>query len=67
MAPLPPPVVDKLLGKPAATVDYTGIPSAVFTLPALARVGLLEAEARTQGLRFKVSTLLADSCPGDGQ
>ena len=47
-------VVDNLLGKQAATVDYTGIPSAVFTLPPLARVGLLEAEARAQGLRFKV-------------
>jgi glutathione reductase (NADPH) len=47
-------VVDNLLGNKAATVDYTGIPSAVFTLPVLARVGLLEAEARAQGLHFKV-------------
>lgn len=47
-------VVDNLLGKKRATVDYTGIPSAVFTLPALTRVGLLEAEAREQGLRFQV-------------
>ncbi len=48
-------VLDNLLGKSAATVDYTGIPSAVFTLPTLTRVGLLEAEARAQGLHFKVS------------
>ncbi len=48
-------VLENLLGKSAATVDYAGIPSAVFTLPTLARVGLLEAEARAQGLRFKVS------------
>ncbi|MEX2260110.1 MAG: hypothetical protein WD672_15520, partial [Woeseia sp.] len=47
-------VVDNLLGNKEATVDYTGIPSAVFTLPPLARVGLLEAEAKQQGLRFKV-------------
>ncbi len=48
-------VVDNLLGKAKASVDYTGIPSAVFTLPTLTRVGLLEAQAREQGLRFKVS------------
>lgn len=48
-------VVDNLLHDKHATVDYTGIPSAVFTLPVLARVGLLEAEARMQGLRFKMS------------
>jgi glutathione reductase (NADPH) len=47
-------VVDNLLQDKHATVDYTGIPSVVFTLAPLARVGLLEAEARQQGLRFKV-------------
>ena len=47
-------VVANLLEDKRATVDYTGIPSAVFTLPPLARVGLLEAEARAQGLRFRV-------------
>lgn len=35
-----------------AKPDYTGIPSVVFTIPALARVGLLESEARDQGLDF---------------
>lgn len=54
-------VVDNLLGRKRATVDYTGIPSAVFTLPALTRVGALEAEAREQGLRFKVKH---ESVPG---
>ncbi len=29
--------------------DYTGIPTAVFTVPELARVGMLEAEAREAG------------------
>lgn len=48
-------VADNLLGRRAATVDYTGIPSAVFTLPTLTRVGLLEAEAKAQGLRYKVA------------
>lgn len=47
-------VVRNLLGEPSAPVDYTGIPSTVFTLPPLARAGLLEAEARAQGLRFRV-------------
>ena len=47
-------VVRNLLGEPSTPVDYSGIPSTVFTLPALARVGLLEAEAHAQGLRFRV-------------
>ncbi|MEP2983663.1 MAG: NAD(P)/FAD-dependent oxidoreductase [Sulfitobacter sp.] len=29
--------------------DYTGVPSVVFTIPELARVGLVEAEAREKG------------------
>ncbi len=48
-------VVDNLLHDKHTTVDYTGIPSAVFTLPTLTRVGLLEAEAKAQGLRYKVA------------
>lgn len=48
-------VLENLLGKSAATVDYTGTPSAVFTLPTLTRVGLLEGAARARGLRFKVN------------
>lgn len=35
-----------------ARPDYTGIPSVVFAIPALARVGLLESEAQDQGLDF---------------
>ncbi|MEX1213558.1 NAD(P)/FAD-dependent oxidoreductase [Saccharospirillum sp.] len=54
-------VVDNLLENKEATVDYIGIPSVVFTLPPLARVGLLEAEAKQQGLRFKVKH---ESVPG---
>lgn len=47
-------VLANLLEGKRAGVDYTGIPSTVFTLPPLARVGLLEAEARAQGLCFRV-------------
>lgn len=54
-------VLDNLLGNKRATVDYTGIPSAVFSLPPLTRVGLLESEAKAQGLRFKVKH---ESVPG---
>ena len=35
--------------------DFRGFPTAVFTIPALAQVGLTEAEARAQGLRVVVS------------
>ncbi|GAB2731142.1 dihydrolipoyl dehydrogenase family protein [Nocardioides pakistanensis] len=34
--------------------DYAGVPTAVFTVPELARVGLLEQEARDQGLDVDV-------------
>jgi glutathione reductase (NADPH) len=37
------------------TAEYRSVPSVVFSLPPLARVGMLEAEARSKGLRFKVS------------
>ncbi|MGH8328576.1 MAG: FAD-dependent oxidoreductase, partial [Steroidobacteraceae bacterium] len=34
--------------------NYLGVPSVVFTIPPLARVGLLEEEARRRNLRFHV-------------
>jgi len=34
--------------------NYLGVPSIVFTLPPLARVGLLEDDARERNLRFHV-------------
>ncbi|NUR79044.1 MAG: NAD(P)/FAD-dependent oxidoreductase, partial [Dermatophilaceae bacterium] len=34
--------------------DYEGVPTAVFTIPELARVGMLEQEARDQGLDLEV-------------
>jgi len=37
-----------------AVPDYRGIPSAVFTIPELTRIGLLEQEAKNQGMDFHV-------------
>lgn len=45
-------VATNLLEGNRARPDYTGVPSVVFTIPALARVGLLEEEAREQSLDF---------------
>lgn len=45
-------VASNILKGNERTPDYTGVPSVVFTIPALARVGLSEEEARTQGLKF---------------
>jgi glutathione reductase (NADPH) len=36
------------------TPDYAGIPTAVFTIPELTRVGKLEAEARADGIDLAV-------------
>jgi glutathione reductase (NADPH) len=45
-------VATNLLEGNTRTPNYEGIPSVVFTTPPLARVGLDEATARAQGLRF---------------
>ncbi|HWE63621.1 MAG TPA: NAD(P)/FAD-dependent oxidoreductase [Chloroflexota bacterium] len=45
-------VATNLLQGNTRTPNYQGIPSVVFTTPPLARVGLNEATARGQGLRF---------------
>lgn len=45
-------VAANLLEGNARTPNYAGIPSVVFTTPPLAAVGLDEAAARKQGLRF---------------
>jgi glutathione reductase (NADPH) len=36
--------------------DYRGVPSVAFTLPPIASIGLGEAEAREQGIRFRVNS-----------
>ncbi|MTI94907.1 MAG: dihydrolipoyl dehydrogenase [Firmicutes bacterium] len=38
-----------------AEMDYTAVPSCVFTLPEVASVGLSEAEVKEQGLEYKVA------------
>ena len=37
------------------SIDYSVVPSAVFTIPSLAAVGLTEAQATAQGLDFRVN------------
>ncbi len=47
-------VAHNLLHGNTQTPNYAGTPTVVYTIPPLARVGLLEHEAREQGLRFQV-------------
>ncbi len=42
-------------------MDYSGVASAVFTIPNLATVGLTESEARERGLKFHVHTGTTES------
>jgi len=48
-------VSSNLLRGNLRTPDYIGTPSVVFTVPALARTGLTEEEARELGLKFTVN------------
>ena len=43
-----------MLNGATATPEYPGIPTAVFTIPELVRVGMLESEAREQGIDLAV-------------
>ena len=45
---------NNLLNGNTIKVNYNGLPSVVFTIPALASVGIQENEAREQGLQFKI-------------
>lgn len=54
-------VAANLLDGNHATVNYIGIPSAVFTIPVLARVGLQEDEARKLKLKYRIKY---ESVPG---
>jgi glutathione reductase (NADPH) len=36
--------------------DYRGVPSVAFTIPPIARVGLSEADAQSQGLKFRLKS-----------
>ncbi len=44
-----------ILHNNAKKVDYDVIPSAVFTIPSLASVGLTEAQAQAKGLNYRVN------------
>jgi len=43
-----------LAGRDEFSINYPPVPSVVFTLPPMARLGLLESEARAKGLGFDV-------------
>ncbi len=45
-------VADNMVHGAAAVPGYAAIPANIYTIPALATVGLTEAEANTQGLQF---------------
>lgn len=46
--------VEKICGLEPKPIDYTTIPSCIFTSPEVASVGLTEAEARARGIEIKV-------------
>lgn len=48
-------VVENILDNGDRTPNYDGVPSALFTEPPAARVGMLESEAREAGLEFNVN------------
>jgi glutathione reductase (NADPH) len=48
-------VGDNIVDGPKHRPDYASLPSAVYTVPALASVGLTEAQAKEQGFNIKVS------------
>ncbi|MBL4645212.1 MAG: NAD(P)/FAD-dependent oxidoreductase [Rhizobiales bacterium] len=48
-------VGNNIVNGPTEKPDYSVVPSAVYTVPALSTVGLTEEEARTKGLNFRSS------------
>lgn len=57
-------VRDELLGEGKRTIHNRGaLPTAVFTAPQLAHVGLSETQARTTGRRLVVKTLRTEAIP----
>ncbi len=49
-------VVRNLLEGNRHLPDYRGVPSVAFTIPAIARVGLSEEEARSKGIKFRIKS-----------
>ena len=54
---------ENILGSNVRKLDLSVVPSAVFTIPNLAMVGLTEAQAKEQGLDFRVSKGTTTSKP----
>ncbi|MCM2465348.1 dihydrolipoyl dehydrogenase family protein [Methanoculleus oceani] len=48
-------VVDNILGRDARVADYSVVPSAVFTTPPIASVGLTEEAAKEKGISYVVN------------
>jgi mercuric reductase len=48
--------VDDMFGDGTRVADYSALPSAIFTDPELAGVGLTEEQARSQGFEVEIST-----------
>jgi glutathione reductase (NADPH) len=48
-------VVSNILKGNERIVDYRGTPSVIFSIPALAKAGLTEAEAYGKGLKFRIN------------
>ncbi|MEH6759300.1 MAG: NAD(P)/FAD-dependent oxidoreductase [Parasphingorhabdus sp.] len=49
-------VASNMLKGNHAKPDYKGVPIVVFTIPELARVGMLEEEAKTAGYKLRIAT-----------
>ncbi len=45
------------------TIDYSAVPSVVFTIPSIGSVGLTEEQAKEQGLDFRVNQGMTTSWP----
>lgn len=56
-------VVRNILEGNVRTIDYTVVPSAVFTIPSIGSVGLTEEQAEEQGLDFRVNRGMTDKWP----
>lgn len=48
-------VVRNLVEGNVRKIDYSGVPSVVFTIPSIGSVGLTEEQAKARGLRFRVN------------
>jgi glutathione reductase (NADPH) len=57
-------VVTNLLEGNRHKPDYRGVPSVAFTIPPIAAVGLSEAQARQQGLKFRLKSHPVGTPPG---